>query len=149
MGGAVGAPKTIRVFVPYWIINDTSLPLSYQVVEIEPLENADNDSLLLSKSFKSSKTAFKTPANSMERRQPGAKKNIQVLDVIEETSLTPSMLSPQDYVGRSGVMLFQPRNDACLSPRVGVAVAIRHSEHYSPGISLLELENKVMCYLTF
>lgn len=142
MGGAVGAPKTIRVFVPYWIINDTSLPLSYQVVEIEPLENADNDSLLLSKSFKSSKTAFKTPANSMERRQPGARKNIQVLDVIEETSLTPSMLSPQDYVGRSGVMLFQPRNDACLSPRVGVAVAIRHSEHYSPGISLLELENK-------
>ncbi|KAF5200270.1 calcium-dependent lipid-binding family protein, partial [Thalictrum thalictroides] len=34
------------------------------------------------------------------------------------------------------------RNDTYLSPRIGISVALRHSDYYSPGISLLELENK-------
>lgn len=132
MGGTTSAPKTIRLFVPYWIVNDSSLPLSYRVVEIEPLETV-----------KSVKASFKNPTNSMERRF-GTKRNVQVLEVIEDTSPIPSMLSPQDTAGQSGIMLFPSQKDAYLSPRLGLAVAIHHSEIYSPGISFLELEKKVI-----
>lgn len=144
MGGTAAAPKTIRFFVPYWINNDSFLPLAYRVVEIEPLESADVDSLFISKAVKSPKSAFKHPSTSVVGGQVGMRKNIQVLEAIEDTSPTPSMLSPQDYVGRGGVMLFSSRNDMYLSPRVGVAVAIQNSENFSPGISLLELEKKVI-----
>ncbi|XP_057475541.1 uncharacterized protein LOC130763619 isoform X1 [Actinidia eriantha] len=142
MGGTTAAPKTIRLFVPYWISNDSSLSLAYRVMEIEPLESAESDSLLLSKAAKSAKTALKSPSNIMDRRHVGLKKNIQVLEAIEDTSPTPSMFSPHDYVGRGGVLLFSSRNDTYLSPRVGIAVAIQNSENYGPGISLLELEKK-------
>ncbi|XAR56952.1 hypothetical protein NMG60_11024929 [Bertholletia excelsa] len=141
MGGTTAAPKIIRFFVPYWISNDSSLSLAYRVVEIEPVENADVNSLLISKAVKSAKTALKGPI-TLDRRNSSLRENIQVLEMIEDTSPIPSMLSPQDYVGRSGVMLFSSRNDAYLSPRVGIAVALRNSENYSSGISLIELEKK-------
>lgn len=143
IGGTTAAPKTIRFFVPYWISNDSFLFLAYQVVEIEPLESSDVDSLSLSRAVKSAKLALKTPPTSVLSRQIGARKNIQVLEVIEDSSPTPSMLSPQHYVGRGGVMLFSSRNDAYLSSRVGIAVALQNSENFSSGISLLELEKKV------
>ncbi|XP_021714350.1 uncharacterized protein LOC110682332 isoform X2 [Chenopodium quinoa] len=123
LGGTSAAPKTIRLFIPYWIVNDSSLPLAYRMVEIEPLDNGD------SSIFKSAK--YSAP-----------RKNVQVLDVIGDTSSVPSMLSPQDYVGRGNVHLFTSRNDTYLSPKVGIALAIFDSENYSPGISLVELEKK-------
>nr|GEV02157.1 vacuolar protein sorting-associated protein 62 [Tanacetum cinerariifolium] len=139
MGASAASPNTIRFFVPYWISNDCSIPLTYRVVEIEPLENADADSLLNSKAFKSGKLSFKNPSNVTEA---GSRKNIQILEAIDDTSPTPSMLSPQDYVGHGGANLFSSRNDAYLSPRVGISVAIQHSDKFSPGLSLLELEKK-------
>ncbi|KAL6952989.1 hypothetical protein U1Q18_041399 [Sarracenia purpurea var. burkii] len=142
IGGTSASPKTIRFFVPYWISNDSSLILAYNIVEIEPPEGRDEDFLALSKAAKSAKTTLNNPANLRDKRHVGTRKNIQVLETIEDTSPTPNMLSPQDYVGRGGVMLFSSRNDAYLSPRVGIAVAIQNSESYSPGISLLELEKK-------
>ncbi|XP_073302377.1 uncharacterized protein [Primulina huaijiensis] len=142
MGGTAAAPKTIRFFVPYWINNDSFLPLAYKVVEIEPLDTNSVDSLLVSKAVKSAKSASKYPSTPLVGGQVGGRKNIQVLEAIEDTSPIPSMLSPQDYIGRGGVMLFSSRNDAYLSPRVGIAVAIQGSEHFSPGVSLLELEKK-------
>lgn len=149
MGGTIAAPKTVRFFVPYWISNDSSLPLAYQVVEIEPFEASDVDSIQISKTGKSATAAMRYPSTSLDRKPTGLRKNLQVLEVIEDTTPTPSMLSPQDYVGRGGVMLFSSRNDAYLSPRVGVAVAIRNSENYSPGVSLLELEKKVIQMATY
>ncbi|KAJ0034329.1 hypothetical protein Pint_24264 [Pistacia integerrima] len=142
MGGSTVAPKTIKFFVPYWIINDSSLPLAYRVVEIESSDNAEMDSNSLSRAVKSARTALKNPTYSMDRRHSGSRRNIRVVEVIEDTSPVPSMLSPQDSAGRSGVMLFSSQKDAYVSPRVGIAVAIRSSEIYSPGISLLELEKK-------
>ncbi|PIN00426.1 hypothetical protein CDL12_27074 [Handroanthus impetiginosus] len=142
LGGTAAAPKTIRFFVPYWINNTSFLSLAYRVVEIEPLESGDVDSLLISKAVKSAKSASRYPSTSEVGRQVGMRRNIQVLEAIEDTSPTPSMLSPQDYFGRGGVMLFSSRNDMYLSPRVGIAVAIRNSENFSPGVSLLELEKK-------
>lgn len=148
MGGSAAAPKTIRFFVPYWINNDSSLSLTYRVVETETLESGDMDSLLGSKSFKSIRSASKFPSTSVVGGQVEMKRNIQVLEAIEDTSPIPSMLSPQDYVGRGGVMLFSSRNDMYLSPRVGIAVALRNSDNFTPGVSLLELEKKVIWWLT-
>ncbi|XP_074383059.1 uncharacterized protein LOC141724723 isoform X2 [Apium graveolens] len=142
VGGTIAAPKTVRFFVPYWISNDSSLPLAYQVVEIEPLEASDLNSLQRSKTGRFGSAATRSPSISADRNPFGSRKNLQVLEVIEDTSPTPSMLSPQDYVGRGGVMLFSSRNDNYLSPRVGITVSVRDSENYSPGISLLDLEKK-------
>ncbi|KAI4344734.1 hypothetical protein L6164_011925 [Bauhinia variegata] len=142
IGGTNAAPKTLRVFVPYWIVNESSLPLAYRVVEVEPLETADVDSVLLSRAVKSAKTALKNPIGSLDRRHSSSRGSLQVLEAIEDNSPLPSMFSPQGYVGHNGVALFQTQKDTYLSPRVGIAVAMRHSEVYSSGISLLELENK-------
>lgn len=148
MGGSAAAPKTIRFFVPYWINNDSSLSLTYRVVETETLESGDTDSSLLgTKSFKSIRSSSKIPSTSVVAGQVEMKRNIQVLEAIEDTSPIPSMLSPQDYVGRGGVMLFSSRNDMYLSPRVGIAVALRNSDNFTPGVSLLELEKKVIWWL--
>lgn len=144
LGGTSAAPKIIRFFVPYWIINDSSVPLGYRVVEIEPFDSTEVDSNSLSRAVKSARTALKSPTFSMERRYSSARRSIRVLEVIEDTSPRPSMLSPQDSAGRSGVMLFPSQKDAYASPRVGIAVAVRNSDIYSPGISLLELEKKVI-----
>ncbi|XP_061360270.1 uncharacterized protein LOC133304277 isoform X2 [Gastrolobium bilobum] len=141
MGGTNAAPKTLRLFVPYWIVNDSSLALAYRVVEVEPMENAEMDSVSLSRAVKSAKTALKNPISSMDKRH-FSRRNLQVLEVIEDNSPFPSMLSPQDYAGRSGVTMFQSQKDTYLSPRLGISVSMRHSEVYSSGISLLELENK-------
>lgn len=149
MGGTTAAPKTIRFFVPYWISNESYLSLAYRVVEIEPVESADVDSHVLSRTSKSARFSSRGSSTSFGRKQIGPRKTILVLDIIEDTSPIPSMLSPQDYVGRGGVVLFSSRNDAYLSSRVGISVAIQNSENFSPGISLLELEKKVTwipCY---
>jgi len=144
MGGTSAAPKILRLFVPYWIINDSSLALAYRLVEVEPSENAETDSVLLSRAVKSAKTALKNPISSIDRRLSSSRRNLQVLEVIEDNSPFPSMLSPQDYTGRSGVTAFQSSKDTYLSPRLGISVSMQSSEVYSSGISLLELENKVL-----
>lgn len=144
MGATSAAPKTLRLFVPYWIVNESTLPLAYRVVEVEPSENIDIDSVLLSRAVKSAKTALKNPLSSLEKRHSISRRNLQVLEAIEDNSPFPSMLSPQDYAVRSGITVFQSQKDTTsLSPRVGIAVSMHHSEVFSPGISLLELENKV------
>lgn len=101
------------------------------------------DSAVLSR-VKSAKLAMKTTPASFLGRQISSRKNVQVLEAIEDTSPIPSMLSPQDYIGRGGVMLFSSRNDTYLSSRVGIAIACHSSENFSAGISLLELEKKVL-----
>ncbi|KAK8983318.1 hypothetical protein V6N11_073414 [Hibiscus sabdariffa] len=142
MGGTNAAPKTLRFFVPYWIINDSSLPLAYQVVEIEGADTADTDSRSLSRAVKSARMVLRTTSYSTESTNSGLRRNIQVLEAIEDTSPVASLLSPQDSAGRSGVMLFPSQKDTYVSPRVGISVAIRDSEIYTPGVSLLELEKK-------
>ncbi|GKV06822.1 hypothetical protein SLEP1_g18658 [Rubroshorea leprosula] len=142
MGETSAAPKIIRFFVPYWIINDSSLPLAYQLVEIDATDNTEVESSSLSRSFKSAKTILRTSTHSMDRKYSGLRRNIQVVEVIEDISPMPSMLSPQDSVGRRGVALFPSQKDTYVSPQVGIAVAIHNSEIYSPGISLLEMEKK-------
>ncbi|KAK1282846.1 hypothetical protein QJS10_CPB22g00662 [Acorus calamus] len=140
MGGNNASPKTVRFFVPYWINNNSVVPLSYRVVEVESLDSAETDTLLKSRAVKSAKLALKP--KSFNGRNSISKRNIRVLEAIEDSSSTPVMLSPQDYTSRSGILPFPSRNDAFLSPHVGIAVAVLHSDYYGPGISLVEMENK-------
>lgn len=139
VGGTIAAPKTIRFFVPYWIVNDTSLPLAYRVVEIEHLDSAETDSSI-SRAVKSARTSFKNPTFLMERIQSSSKRSIQVLEAIEDSSPVPAMLSPQDYGSRT---LFPSQKGSYPLTRVGISVAMHDSDTYSPGISLFELEKKV------
>lgn len=138
LGENNAAPKAIRFFVPYWIVNDTYLPLGYRVVELEYSENADPDSLKL-RAVKSAKI-LRNP--TLSRKSSSSRRNIQVLEVLEDSGHVPSMLSPQDYFG-GNALLFSSQKDAYISPKVGIGVAVHNSDIYSPGISLLELENKV------
>ncbi|KAG9446693.1 hypothetical protein H6P81_012821 [Aristolochia fimbriata] len=142
LGGTNAATKMIRLFVPYWIANDSHLQLEYRLVEVEPVEDIEADSRSLSRAVKSAKLALKRPIVSSDGKDSGSKKNVQLLEAIEELSLTPVMLSPQDYLTRSSLMSFPSRNDTFLSPRIGIAVSLHRSDYFSPGISLLELENK-------
>ncbi|PKA57778.1 hypothetical protein AXF42_Ash015155 [Apostasia shenzhenica] len=141
MGGTDAAPKSVRLFVPYWIRNDSSVPLSYHVVEVDPFVNVDADTLLLSREVKSTKLALKHSTKSIDRKFSCSKRNFDILEVIDDFNLNCVMLSPQDYMSRSGSS-FSSRRDGLSSTRVGISVAMHHSEHYSPGVSLMDLERK-------
>lgn len=147
MGGTDAAPKTVRFFVPYWIQNDSCVPIIYRLVEVEPLDNSEADSLLTSKAVKSAKVALKQTSRSIDRKHSLLRRNIQILENIDESYQNFVMFSPQDYMNRSGILPFPSRGDTFLSTRVGISVAVRHSDNYCPGISLFELERKVRRHL--
>ena len=108
LGASDAAPKTLRLFVPYWIKNNSSIPLSYRIVEVEPAENSDADSLSrpnslsgpdsLSRAAKSSKFSLRYSSKSLVRRGSISQRNSQILDAIEDCGTNYVMLSPQDYV---------------------------------------------------
>lgn len=133
LGENISAPKAIRIFVPYWIVNDTYLPLVYKMVELEE-ENAEPDTDL-----PSARTGLRNPTNSIIRRNTSP---LRVLETIEDSSLVPSMLSPQDYFG-GNTTHFSSQKDAFISPRVGICVAVCSSETSNTGITLHKLESKV------
>lgn len=143
MGGTDAAPKTVRFFVPYWISNNSPVPLSYRVVEVEPLDNTETDSQGLSRAVKSAKFALRHSSKSVDRRFSTPRRNLQILEVIEDCGQNCVMLSPQDYAFPSAVSSIPSRTNSFPSNRVGISIAVRHSECYSAGISLLELERKV------
>lgn len=113
------------------------------MVEIDPSESADVDPLSVTKPARSGKFSFRGTFSLSKPKSTSSRRNIQVLEAIDHTTPTPNMFSPQDYVGQGGNMLFSSRNDAYLSPRVGIAVATQNSDVFSAGLSLLELEKKV------
>uniref|UniRef100_A0ACD5YZI2 Uncharacterized protein n=1 Tax=Avena sativa TaxID=4498 RepID=A0ACD5YZI2_AVESA len=145
LGTSDAAPKTLRLFVPYWIKNNSSLPLSYRIVEVEPVENADADSLSrpdsLSRAARSSKFSLRYSSKSLVRRGSMSQRNSQILDAIEDCGTNYVMLSPQDYMNRSAYM--RESRDNNFSPaRVAICAAIGSCKQYSIGVSLFELENK-------
>lgn len=146
MGPTNAAPKSVRLFVPYWIHNDSSVPLSYRIVEVDPLENLDADSQT-TRAFKSTKFTLKHSSKSIDRKSSYSKRNSSVLEVIDDFSPNCVMLSPQDYISNSGASSSSSCTDGLLSTRVGISVAVHNSEHYSPGISLTDLERMVRRHL--
>ncbi|KAG0489289.1 hypothetical protein HPP92_008100 [Vanilla planifolia] len=142
MGGSDGAPKSVRFFVPYWIRNDTPTPLSYRIVEVDPLDNLEADSHSISRTVKSAKFAFKHSSKSIDRKFSSSRKSLRILELIDDFHPNCVMLSPQDYMGHAGGSSFSSNNDVLSTARVGISVAVYHSEAYSPGISLIDLERK-------
>ncbi|CAL5058295.1 unnamed protein product [Urochloa decumbens] len=145
LGASDAAPKTLRLFVPYWIKNHSSIPLSYRIVEGETTETSDADSLSrpdsLSRVAKSSKFSLKYSSKSLVRRGTMSR-NTQVLEVIEDCSTNYVMLSPQDYLNRSAGMRSESRDNNFSPARVAISVAVGSCTQYSIGVSLFELENK-------
>lgn len=135
LGGSIAASKTIRFFVPYSINNDTGIPLSYRIVETGPFYSADAESLSLSKQAKSARFMLRHTPSFVDKKNPSFRRN--VLEEIVDSTLSPVMVSPLDYMNRSS------RSEPYISARVGISIAACYSDHYSPGISLYELENKV------
>uniref|UniRef100_A0A0E0JZW8 C2 domain-containing protein n=1 Tax=Oryza punctata TaxID=4537 RepID=A0A0E0JZW8_ORYPU len=115
LGASDAAPKTLRLFVPYWIKNISSIPLSYRIFEVEPTEISDADSLSrpdsLSRAAKSSKFSLRYSSKSLIRRGPVAQRNIHILEVIEDCSTDCVMLSPQDYMDCSAGVRFESRDN--------------------------------------
>ncbi len=147
LGASDAAPKTLRLFVPYWIKNISSIPLSYRIVEVEPTENSDAESLSrpdsLSRAAKSSKFSLRYSSKSLIRRGPVAQRNMHILEVIEDCSTDYVMLSPQDYMNRSAGVRFESRDNNSSPARVAICVAVGSCKQYSIGVSLFDLENKV------
>ncbi|XP_024542530.1 uncharacterized protein LOC9648284 isoform X1 [Selaginella moellendorffii] len=127
-GSSLLAAKTVRLLVPYWISNDTGLPLAYRVVEVE-----SSEPLSTPKGTRNSKLA--TPARKA-RMLPVTR----VLDVIE-SSPAPLMLSPHAQLDRLGPLPNTPRVEDVLSPRIGLAVSAADSDNFKYGFSFRELED--------
>lgn len=146
LGASDAAPKTLRLFVPYWIKNNSSILLSYRIVEVEPTENSDADSLSrpdsLSRAAKSSKFSLRYSSKSLVRRGTILQRNMQILEVIEDCSTNYVMLSPQDYMNRSAGLRYDSRDNNFSLARVAISVAVGSCTQYSIGVSLIELENK-------
>lgn len=143
MGRTDAAPKSVRLFVPYWIRNDSNVPLSYRIVEVDPLDNLDADSLTTTRAVKSAKFTLKHSSKSVERKFSYSRRNSSILEVIDDFNPNCVMLSPQDYISHVGASSSSSCSDGFLSTRVGISVAVHNSEHYSPGISLTDLERMV------
>ncbi|KAL6841988.1 hypothetical protein ACP4OV_028188 [Aristida adscensionis] len=145
LGASDAAPKTLRLFVPYWIKNHSSIPLSYRIVEVESTESSDAESISKPDSLrplKSSKFSIKYSSKSLVRRATIAQRNTQILEVIEDCSTNYVMLSPQDYMNRSASMRSEIRDNNFSPARIAISVAVASCTQYSIGVSLFELENK-------
>ncbi|KAL6634351.1 hypothetical protein ACP70R_027022 [Stipagrostis hirtigluma subsp. patula] len=145
LGASDAAPKTLRLFVPYWIKNLSSIPLSYRIVEVEPTESSEADSLTKPDSLrpmKSSKFSLKYSSKSLVRRGTMAPRNMQIMEVIEDCNTNYVMLSPQDYMNRSAGMRSESRENNFSPARIAISVAVGSCTQYSIGVSLFELENK-------
>ncbi|XP_015689233.1 uncharacterized protein LOC102707936 [Oryza brachyantha] len=146
LGASDAATKTLRLFVPYWIKNNSSVPLSYRIVEVEPTENSDADTLTrpdsLSRAAKSSKFSLRYSSKSLVRRGPVAQRNVHILEAIDHCSTDYVMLSPQDYMNRSAGRRFESQDSNFSPARVAICVAVGSCKQYSVGVSLSELENK-------
>ncbi|KAK3157946.1 hypothetical protein QOZ80_2AG0130600 [Eleusine coracana subsp. coracana] len=146
LGASDAATKTLRLFVPYWIKNHSSIPLSYRIVEVEPTESSDADSVgkpdFLSRPVKSSKFSLRYSSKSLIRRSTMPQRNTQIMEVIEDCSTNYVMLSPQDYMNRSASMRSESGDNNFSPARIAISVAVGSCTQYSIGVSLFELENK-------
>ncbi|XP_062223332.1 uncharacterized protein LOC133922148 [Phragmites australis] len=146
LGASDAAPKTLRLFVPYWIKNHSSIPLSYRIVEVEPTQSSDADSLSkpdsLGRPVKSSKFSLRYSSKSLARRGTVSQRNMQILEVIEDCSTNYVMISPQDYMSRSSGMRSESGDKNFSPARIAISVAVSSCTQYSIGVSLFELESK-------
>jgi vacuolar protein sorting-associated protein 13A/C len=149
-GGSNEAAKIIRLFVPYWLLNDASLPLAYRLVEIEPDRGLGGDATWLTRAAKAAKQAARRPNHAGARKVMQINRVVQHLECIEDLQGTPVMLSLQAYSDRmSGLSLSSRSEDGLLSPRLGLSVAIAQSNVFNHALSFRDFENSVRLHLKF
>ncbi|KAG0568137.1 hypothetical protein KC19_7G189300 [Ceratodon purpureus] len=143
-GGSSASAKIVRLFVPYWLRNDASLPLAYRLVEIEPHSSSTGDTTWLTRAAKAAKQAARRPTH------PGVKKTLQLnrvvnyLERVEDMTGTPVMLSLQAYSDRIGGLSLSSRSeDGLLSPRLGLAIAVTNSKVFSRALSFRDFESNM------
>ncbi|XP_078433928.1 calcium-dependent lipid-binding family protein isoform X2 [Wolffia australiana] len=145
-GAANAATKIVRFFTPYWISNDTNLQLTYQVTEIEPFGNLESELVSVTKPSKisgmSQRQSSKVVDNIVSLPTTAQRRDCPIFEMIEDHGQGFVMLSPQDYLLRSGILSFSSRSEAIQSQRIGIGVAVHGSEYFSRAVSLTELENK-------
>lgn len=141
-GTTNAAARTVRIFVPYWLCNRAALPLSYCLVEVEPAKGSDGDSPWLMRAVKAAKHASSRPSHLQQSKTPRIQKVVQSLDVLENNVGTPTMLSFQAQLNKTGFIPFSPRtaDDGLMSPRLGISVCASRSNHFKYGISFKDLE---------
>jgi vacuolar protein sorting-associated protein 13A/C len=149
-GGTTASAKIVRLFVPYWLRNDASLPLAYRLVEIEPHSDSTGDTTWLTRAAKAAKQAARRPTH------PGIKKALQLnrvvnyLERVEDMTGTPVMLSLQAYSDRIGGLSLSSRSeDGLLSPRLGLAIAVTNSNVFNRALSFRDFESNVSLWLSF
>ncbi|MCO5593423.1 hypothetical protein L7F22_047437 [Adiantum nelumboides] len=142
-GTSNAASRTVRIFVPYWVSNRASLPLSYCLVEIEPGKESDGDRPWLMRAVKAAKHASSRPSHSQQVKVPRTRRVIQCLEVLENIPGVPTMLSIQAELTKTGFLPFSPRtSDAGLmSPRLGISACASHSNNFKDGVSFKDLED--------
>lgn len=101
-GGTSAAAKIVRLFVPYWLSNDASIPLAYRLVEIEPNSDSTGDTTWLTRAAKAAKQASRRPTHSTVQHSLQLSRVVNYFEIAEEISGTPAMLSLQAYSDRIG-----------------------------------------------
>ena len=149
-GGSSASAKIVRLFVPYWLRNDASLPLAYRLVEIEPHSGSTGDTTWLTRAAKAAKQAARRPTHSGVKRTLQLNRVVNYLERVEEMTGTPVMLSLQAYSDRIGGLSLSSRSeDGLLSPRLGLAIAVTNSTVFNRALSFRDFENNVSLWLRF
>ena len=134
MGGTDVAAKIVRLFVPYWLRNDATVPLSCRLVEIEPPRGQQTDSQWLQLASKAAQNAAQLPKSNMGKNSSTnsvASKVVRSLEAIED--------APDSHP----LMLSLPSMD-----NVGLAVALSPAGVFSSAIALKAFEDKVASICT-
>lgn len=128
-GGSEISSKIIRLFVPYWLRNDTSIPLSCRLVEIEPPNSKYTDLNWLQLAIKAAENNESLPEGDKRQDKSStlAKKIIRSIETIE------------DAQPNEPIMLSLPAMD-----NIGLAVAMNPKGMFSSAIALKAFEDKVI-----
>lgn len=143
-GGTSAAAKIVRLFVPYWLRNDASLPLAYRLVEIEPNSGSAGDTTWLTRAAKAAKQASRRPTHSTVNHSLQLSKVVNYFESAEDMLGTPAMLSLQAYSDRIGGLSLSSRSeDGLLSPRLGLSIAVANSKVFKRALSFRDFESNV------
>lgn len=143
-GGNSAAAKIVRLFVPYWLVNDAALPLAYRLVEIEPHSGSSGDETWLTRAAKAAKQAARRPSHNGVKTALQLNRVVHYLERVEDMQGTPVMLSLQAYSDRMGGLSLSSRSeDGLLSPRLGLAISVANSNIFDRALSFRDFESNV------
>ncbi|KAL3679175.1 hypothetical protein R1sor_022131 [Riccia sorocarpa] len=143
-GSTAGSAKIVRLFVPYWLCNDAGLPLNYRLVEIEPSGGGAGDTSWLTRAAKAAKQAARRPTRAGDVSKSHLHKVVQSIELLEQLSGVPVMLSLQAQSDRiGGLSLANNSEGGRLSPRLGLSVTIGSNTRCNSALSFRDFEENM------